>query len=230
MPAELDAAGMERICADFVAAARRADQAGFDMLEIHAGHGFLLSSFITPVMNRRDDDFGGTLASRLRFPLAVVRAVRAAWPQGKPLAVRVSANDWVGEDGIRPAEAVEIARAMKAEGVDLIDVSAGETAPGAKPVFGRMYQTPFADRIRNEANIPVIAVGNISDADQVNSILMAGRADLVALGRPHLVNPAWTLQAAAAANYAEQQVHPSYRLGQEQSLRAARSLTDGARA
>ena len=221
VPAELGASDMERICADFVAAACRADRAGFDMLEIHAGHGFLLSSFITPVMNRRSDGYGGSLAARLRFPLDVVRAVRAVWPEEKPLAVRISANDWVGELGILPSDAVEIARMLKAEGVDLIDVSAGETSPNAKPVFGRMFQTPFADQVRNEADIPVIAVGNIADADQVNSILMAGRADLVAVGRPHLVNPAWTLQAAAASGYEEQHVHPSYRLGQQQSLREA---------
>ncbi len=230
VPSEVTESDMQRICDDFVASTRRAEAAGFDMLEIHAGHGFLLSSFITPVMNRRADSFGGALENRLRFPLQVVEAVRAAWPGDKPLAVRISANDWVGDEGIQASDAVEIARRLKAAGVDLIDVSAGETAPGARPVYGRMFQTPFADQIRNEAQIPVIAVGNISDADQVNSILMAGRADLVALGRPHLVDPAWTLRAAAAAGYARQPVYPAYVFGQQQALRAAQQQAEAGRA
>lgn len=222
VPAALTEADMERVIADFVAATRRAEAAGFDMVELQAGHGNLLSSFITPVMNTRDDAFGGSLDNRLRFPLAVVAAVRAAWPEDKPLAVRISANDWVGEAGVTPAEAVEIARRLKAAGVDLIDVSAGETAPEARPVFGRMFQTPFADHIRNEAQIATLAVGNITDADQVNSILAAGRADLVALGRPHLVDPAWTLRAAAQAGHDGQFVPLPYVPGQQQALRGAR--------
>lgn len=222
-PQAMTAADMERTLAAFVAAAHRADTAGFDLLEVQAGHGFLLSSFITPVMNKRTDDFGGSLDNRLRWPMAVIAAVRAAWPAHKPLAVRLSATDWVGESGVTPTEATEIARRLKAIGVDLIDVSAGETAPDAKPVHGRMFQTPFADQIRNEADIPVIAVGNISDADQVNSILMAGRADLVALGRPHLADPVWTLRAATQAGDDTQFVPPAYRLGHEQALRAARA-------
>ena len=230
VPSEITEADMERICRDFVAATRRAEVAGFDMLEVHAGHGFLLSSFITPVLNRRSDGFGGSLENRLRFPLRVVEAVRAVWPGDKPLAVRISANDWVGEAGIQPSDAVEVARHMKAAGVDLIDVSAGETAPAAKPVFGRMFQTPFADQIRNEANVPVIAVGNIAEPDQVNAILMAGRADLVALGRPHLVDPAWTLRAAAQSGYDRQPIHPAYQLGQQQALRAVRQQVETGRA
>ena len=230
VPQALDSKDMERITADFVAAARRADAAGFDMLELQAGHGNLLSSFITPVMNRRDDGFGGALDNRLRFPLAVVAAVRAAWPAGKPLAVRISANDWVGAAGVTPGEAVEIARRLKAEGVDLIDVSAGETAPEARPVFGRMFQTPFADQIRNEAQVATMAVGNITDADQVNSILAAGRADLVALGRPHLADPAWTLRTAAQAGHEDQFVPPAYVPGQQQALRAARQQVELRRA
>ncbi len=222
VPAALSEADMTRITADFVAAARRADEADFDMLEVQAGHGNLLSSFITPVMNRREDAFGGSLDNRLRFPLAVIAAVRAAWPAPKPLAVRISANDWIGEAGVTPAEAVEIARRLKAQGVDLIDVSAGETAPEARPVFGRMFQTPFADQIRNEAQIATMAVGNITDADQVNSILAAGRADLVALGRPHLADPAWTLRTAAQAGHEAQFVPPAYAPGQQQALRNAR--------
>ncbi|KQZ76571.1 salicylyl-CoA 5-hydroxylase [Sphingopyxis sp. Root214] len=229
-PSEASESDLQRICDDFVAATRRAEAAGFDMLEVHAGHGFLLSSFITPVMNRRRDAFGGTLENRLRFPLRVVEAVRAAWPGDKPLAVRISANDWMGEKGIQPSDAVEIARRLKAAGVDLIDVSAGETAPGARPVYGRMFQTPFADQIRNEAHVPVIAVGNISDADQVNSILMAGRADLVAIGRPHLVDPAWTQRAAAAAGYERQSVYPAYVFGQQQALRTAQQQAEAGRA
>jgi len=222
VPAALDVRDMDRIVQQFVAAALRADKAGFDMLEVQAGHGNLLSSFITPVMNARDDAFGGGLENRLRFPLRVIAAVRDAWPQDKPLAVRISANDWVGEAGVTPAEAVEIARALREAGVDIVDVSAGETTPEARPVYGRMFQTPFADQIRNEAQVPTIAVGNIADADQINSILTAGRADLVALGRTHLFDPVWTLRAAAAAGYEEQAVPAPYRTGQAMALRAGR--------
>jgi len=220
-PAAITEDEMERIRADFLAATRRADAAGFDMIELQAGHGFLLSSFITPVMNHRTDAFGGSLDNRLRFPLSVVEAVRAAWPAAKPMAVRISANDWVGEAGITPADAVAIAKAFKAAGVDIIDVSAGETAPRARPVYGRMFQTPFADQIRNEAHIPTMAVGNITQADQVNSILMAGRADLVAVGRPHLVDPSWTLRAAAQAGEDGQFVPAPYALGQAQARQLA---------
>ncbi|WP_159976283.1 MULTISPECIES: bifunctional salicylyl-CoA 5-hydroxylase/oxidoreductase [unclassified Novosphingobium] len=229
VPKALDARKMDMIVQQFVAAALRADKAGFDMLEVQAGHGNLLSSFITPVMNARDDEFGGTLHNRMRFPLRVIAAVRAAWPEGKPLAVRISANDWVGEAGVTPGEAVEIARALREAGVDIVDVSAGETAPEGRPVYGRMFQTPFADQIRNEAQVPTIAVGNIADADQVNSILTAGRADLVALGRTHLFDPVWTLRAAASAGYEEQPVPAPYRTGQAMALRAAYQKAEGAR-
>jgi anthraniloyl-CoA monooxygenase len=217
---------IDQITADFVAAARRADLAGFDMLEIQAGHGFLLSSFITPIMNKRNDAYAGDLAGRMSFPLSVVAAVRAAWPSEKPLAVRISATDWSGDAGVQPADAVEIARMLKTVGVDLIDVSAGETNPEAKPVYGRMFQTPFADRIRNEAGILVIAVGNIEDADQANSILVAGRADLVGVGRPHLNNPMLTLHAAARAGYHGQHVPSAYQPGQEQMIRAERKIAE----
>lgn len=230
VPSALTEAEMDRIIADFVAAAHRAHAAGFDMIELQAGHGNLLSSFITPVMNTRTDAFGGSLDNRLRFPLAVIAAIRAAWPQDKPLAVRLSANDWVGERGVTPTEAVEIAHRMKGAGVDLIDVSAGETAPEARPIFGRMYQTPFSDQIRNEAQIPTMTVGNITEADQVNSILTAGRADLVALGRPHLADPVWTLRAAAKAGHEAQDVLLPYRPGQQQALRAARQQAELERA
>ena len=229
VPRGISEMDMHRIRNAFVAATLRAQEAGFDMIEVQAGHGFLLSSFITPVMNDRDDAYGGTLGNRLRFPLDVIGAVRAAWPAHKPLAVRISANDWVGDAGITPAQAVEIARALKAIGVDLIDVSAGETVPDARPVYGRMFQTPFADQIRNEAKVPVIAVGNIADADQVNSILTAGRADLVALGRPHLADPVWTLRAAAQAGEESQFVPRPYQLGQQQAIRNARAQADQAK-
>jgi len=174
-----------------------ADRAGFDMVELHMAHGYLLSGFITPLTNRRDDEYGGSLANRMRFPLEVFAAVRAAWPEDKPIAVRVSASDWVGENGVTPHEAVEIARMLKAAGVDIVDVSAGQTSLQARPVYGRMFQTPFSDRIRNEVGIPTMAVGNIYLPDHVNSILLAGRADLVCLARPHLADPYWTLHAAA---------------------------------
>lgn len=221
VPDALTEAGMDTVVAAFVAATERAAVAGFDMVELQAGHGTLLSSFITPLMNRRDDAFGGELAARMRFPLRVVEAVRAAWPADKPLAVRISAHDWMGEAGITASEAVEIATMLRRAGVDLIDVSAGETSRSARPVYGRMFQTPFADRVRNEAGIPTIAVGNITDADQINSILTAGRADLVALGRPHLADPHWTMRAAAEAGYEDFVVPAPYRPGQEQALRSA---------
>ncbi|MEO8721958.1 MAG: tRNA-dihydrouridine synthase [Sphingobium sp.] len=177
-----------------------------------------------PVLNKRTDAWGGSLANRLRFPLEVIAAVRAIWPTNKPLAVRISANDWVGSAGVTPDEAVQIARRLKEAGVDLIDVSAGETASDGHPVYGRMFQTPFADQIRNEADIPVIAVGNIVDADQVNGIVTAGRADLVALGRPHLADPVWTLRAAAAAGDKSQFVPAPYILGQAQALQLSRQV------
>lgn len=227
IPRAIEISEMPGIVEDFVAATRRAQAAGFDMIEIHAGHGSLLSSFITPVLNHRRDEYGGSLENRLRLALAVTAAVRAAWPADKPLAVRISANDWVGEQGVTPQEAVEIARYFKETGVDLIDVSSGETASGASPVYGRMFQTPLADRIRNAALIPVIAVGNIVDSDQVNSIVTAGRADLVALGRPHLADPVWTLRAAAACDDRGQFVPAPYVLGQQQAIRLSKQAQSG---
>lgn len=220
VPAELAENDMPVLVEQFVAATIRADAAGFDMIELQCGHGQLLSSFITPVMNRRTDAFGGTLENRMRFPLQIVDAVRAAWPEAKPMAVRISATDWVGHDGITPDDAVTISAMLRDHGVDIVDVSSGETAPDAgKPVYGRMFQTPFADRIRNEAGIATIAVGNVTDDDQVNSILTAGRADLVALGRPHLFDPVWTMRAAAAAGQQADIVPAPYRLGAEQAMR-----------
>lgn len=229
-PAALDEAGMDAVRDAFVAAARRAEAAGFDVLEIQAGHGTLLSSFITPLMNDRQDAYGGDLDGRLRFPLSVVEAVRAVWPEARPLLVRISAEDWMGEAGLAPDEAVEIARRLAAAGADLIDVSSGETHPEARPVTGRMYQTPLSDRIRNEAGVRTLAVGAITEADQVNAILAAGRADLVALGRPHLLDPAWTLKAAAAAGLRQHPTPSVYRAGFDQLARQARSAADGVRA
>jgi anthraniloyl-CoA monooxygenase len=200
-PRELTRFDMDKVRNDFVHAAERAKRIGFDWLELHYAHGYLMSAFITPLTNRRMDEYGGSLDNRMRFPLEVFHAVRKAWPDDKPISVRISANDWVGPDGITPQDAVDISRILVEAGVDLIDVSAGQTSKLAKPVYGRMFQTPFSDRIRNEVGVATLAVGNIYDADHVNSILMAGRADLVCLARPHLANPYWTLHAGADAHY-----------------------------
>jgi anthraniloyl-CoA monooxygenase len=194
-------------------------ECGFDMVELHCAHGYLLSSFITPLTNKRTDEYGGSLENRLRYPLEVFRAMREVWPAKKPMSVRISANDWMGEEGVTPDEAVEIARAFTEAGADLIDVSAGQTWADCKPIYGRMFQTPFADQIRNEGRLTTIAVGNIYEPDHVNSILAAGRADLVALARPHLVDPMWTLRAAAAQDYRDQWVPPPYLGGQAQLAR-----------
>ncbi|OYX41050.1 MAG: oxidoreductase [Rhodobacterales bacterium 32-67-9] len=216
-PRAMTRADMVRLTAEFVAATEMAARAGFDMIELHAAHGYLLSSFVSPVSNRRTDDFGGSLENRLRWPLEVLAAMRAVW-QG-PLSVRISANDWLGDQGVTPAEAVEIARAFVAAGADIIDVSAGQTSTEAKPVYGRMFQTPFSDRIRNETGIATMAVGNITELDQVNSILLAGRADLVCLARPHLADPYWTLHAAMAAGETAVDWPLPYLAGRDQSRR-----------
>jgi anthraniloyl-CoA monooxygenase len=215
VPRAMSRDDMERIRDEFVAATRRAADAGFDWLELHCAHGYLLSVFISPLTNRRTDDYGGALANRLRWPLEVFTAMREAWPQDKPMSVRISAHDWV-EGGITPDDAVEIAKAFKAAGADLIDCSSGQVSPEQKPVYGRMYQTPFADRVRNEAGIATIAVGAISEADHVNSIIAAGRADLCAVARPHLANPAWTLQEAAKIGYTALDWPVQYRSGKSQ--------------
>ena len=194
-------ADMEEVTAQFVASTKAAAEIGVDWLELHCAHGYLLSSFISPLTNQRGDAYGGSLENRLRYPLEVFAAVRAAWPADRPMSVRISAHDWV-EGGITPDDAVEIAKAFKAAGADLIDCSSGQVSKIEKPVYGRMFQTPFADRIRQEAGIATIAVGAISEADHVNSIISAGRADLCAVARPHLANPAWTLTEAAKISYA----------------------------
>jgi anthraniloyl-CoA monooxygenase len=200
-PREMTRADMDRVRDEFVRSAEMAKRAGFDWLELHYAHGYLMSSFITPLTNRRTDEYGGSVENRLRFPLEVFHAVRAIWPHDKPISVRISANDWVGSQGVTPQDAVVIARHLAEAGADFIDVSAGQTSTMAKPVYGRMFQTPFSDRVRNEAGVATLAVGNIYDSDHVNSILMAGRADLVCLARPHLADPYWTLHAAADAHY-----------------------------
>ena len=225
VPSAMTVADMDRVRDAFVSAARRADAAGFDLIELQAGHGFLLSSFITPLMNHRADAFGGDVWARLAWPLSVVRAVRSAWPAHKPLALRISAHDWK-KGGIRPEDSVDVAAAFAAAGADIIDVSSGETSYDAKPVYGRMYQAPFSDRIRNEAHVATMAVGNIYEADHVNSILASGRADLVALGRPHLVNPMWTLHAAAELGYRGVHVPAPYSIGQIQLAQNKKRAAD----
>jgi anthraniloyl-CoA monooxygenase len=219
VPRAMTRADMDLVRGQFVAAVNMAEQAGFDMVELHAAHGYLLSSFITPLQNRRADDYGGSLENRLRFPLEVFAAMRAAWPADKPMSVRISANDWAGDDGVTPDEAVLIGEAFARAGADLIDVSAGQTWEGQQPVYGRMFQTPFSDRIRNEARLATMAVGNIYEPDHANSILAAGRADLVALARPHLIDPFWTLRAAAQLDYRDVHVPPQYRAGMAQLAR-----------
>ena len=214
-PREMSALDMEHIEADFVHATLMAEDAGFDMVELHCAHGYLLSSFLTPVSNQRADDYGGSLENRLRFPLGVFRAMRSAWPERKPMSVRISATDWT-DDGLTDDDALGIARAFVAAGADIIHVSTGQTTMDAKPVYGRLWQTPYSDRVRNEARVPTIAVGNVTEADQVNSIIAAGRADLVAIGRPHLSDPNWTLHAAAALGYREQPWPKQYHMGRVQ--------------
>lgn len=220
-PKAMDRADREHVCEQFVAAAEMAERAGFDMIELHAAHGYLLSSFITPLTNQRDDAYGGSLENRMRFPLEVFHAMRAVWPAHKPIAVRISAHDWVGEEGVTPEQAVEIAARLQAAGVDICDVSAGQTSVHAKPVYGRMFQTPFSDRIRNETGMATMAVGNIYEPDHVNSILMAGRADLVCLARPHLADPYWTLHAASALGDREEVWPKPYLAGRDQLWRLA---------
>jgi anthraniloyl-CoA monooxygenase len=215
-PTPMTREDMDKVRDEFVEATRRAMHAGFDMVELHCAHGYLLSAFISPTQNRRRDEYGGSLENRLRFPLQVFRAMRTVWPQDKPMSVRISAHDWAGEENVTPKEAVEIARAFVEAGVDLVDVSSGQVTKAEKPVYGRMFQTPFSDRIRNELGVPTMAVGNIYEIDHVNSILAAGRADLCALARPHQMDPNWTLRAAAEQKHAEPPVPVQYLSGYRQ--------------
>jgi anthraniloyl-CoA monooxygenase len=219
-PREMTREDMERVTAEFVQAARYAEQAGFDMLELHMAHGYLFASFISPLTNQREDDYGGPVENRMRFPLEVFRAVRGAWPQHKPMSVRLSATDWA-PGGLPAEDLVTVATMLKEAGVDLIDVSTGQTVPWQTPVYGRMYQTPFADLVRHEVGIATMSVGAITTPDQVNTILLQGRADLVALARPHLSDPYFTLRASAQYNYGEQSWPNPYHSGKSQAFRLA---------
>jgi anthraniloyl-CoA monooxygenase len=199
-PREMTRADMDQVANDFVRATRMADAAGFDLIELHLAHGYLLATFISPLTNKRTDEYGGSLANRMRFPLEIVSQVRAAWPEAKPLSVRISATDWA-PGGMEARDSVEVAKMAVAAGADIVDVSAGQTVPEQQPVYGRQFQTPFSDRIRHEARVPTMTVGNISSAADVNTILAAGRADLVVLARAHLWDPYWTRHAAADLGY-----------------------------
>ncbi|VWX60335.1 Salicylyl-CoA 5-hydroxylase [Burkholderiales bacterium 8X] len=218
VPVEITRAQMDELRDQFAESTRRAAEIGFDWLELHCAHGYLLASFLSPLTNQRTDEYGGSLANRLRYPLEVFHAMRAAWPIERPMSVRISAHDWA-PGGNTDHDAVEIARAFKEAGCDFIDVSSGQTTRAAKPIYGRMYQTPFADRIRNEVGISTIAVGAITDADQANSIIAAGRADLCAVARPHLADPAWTLHEAAKLQSREVDWPKQYLSGRDQMYR-----------
>jgi len=221
VPREMGRDDMTRVIEDHVAAARRGADAGFDLLELHYAHGYLLSSFLTPLANQRTDEYGGTLENRMRFPLELFDAVRAVWPDGRPMSVRISATDWV-EGGFDGDDAVALAAALKEHGCDIIDVSTGQTSVDASPEYGRLYQTPFSDRIRNEAAIPTMTVGAVSSIDDVHNILVAGRADLCLLARPHLVDPYWTMNAAIDLGYTGHAFPDQYLTG----LRARRREQD----
>ena len=219
-PRALTRADMDKIVEDFVRSARYGEEAGFDMLELHCAHGYLFSSFISPLTNLRTDEYGGSIENRARFPLEVFKAMRALWPQEKPMSVRVSATDWA-PGGLSEADLIALARLFKDAGADLIDVSTGQVVPDQKPVYGRMYQTPFSDKIRNEVGIATMAVGNIVNADQVNTIVVSGRADLVALARPHLSDPYFTLHASAWYQHMGQFWPKPYLPGRDQAYRLA---------
>ena len=227
-PRAMTRTDMDKVLADFVHAAKLGANAAFDMLELHMAHGYLLASFLSPLTNRREDEYGGPLANRLRFPLELLAAVRNVWPADRPLSVRLSASDWA-DGGLREEELLDIAHAMKSAGADILDLSSGQTVPWQKPVYGRMWQTPFSDQVRNLAGIPTIAVGNIYEPDHVNSIIASGRADLCALARPHLADAAWTLHAAAAQGYHEQwwpQAYETAKRQLERNLERAAQMTE----
>jgi anthraniloyl-CoA monooxygenase len=215
VPRAMTRAEMDSVTAAFAAAARRAAEIGFDILELHAAHGYLLSSFLSPLTNLRDDEYGGSHENRARFPLEVFRAVRAAWPEAKPVSVRLSTHDWF-EGGNMPEDAAVFARMFKEAGADLIDCSSGQVVKEERPVYGRLFQTPFSDKIRNEVQVPTIAVGAISEADHANSIIAAGRADLCALARPHLADPCFVLHEAAKIGYSGQAWPKQYQSGRLQ--------------
>jgi anthraniloyl-CoA monooxygenase len=229
-PKAMDRTDMDLVIEQFRSSTKMAARAGFDMVELHAAHGYLISSFISPKSNHRTDEYGGSLENRMRYPLEVLRVMREAWGEEKPMSVRLSAHDWVGSDGITPEESVVIAQMFAAAGADIIDVSAGQTSVDAKPIYGRMFQTPFSDRIRNEAHLATMAVGNIYEMDHVNSILMAGRADLVCLARPHLADPYWTLHAAVQSGDETTQWPLPYLPGKEQARRLTQRAQEVIRA
>jgi len=218
VPREMTRSDMDRVCDEFIRAAQRAEICGFDMLEMHFAHGYLMSTFLTPLKNQRSDEYGGSLENRMRYPLEVFSAVREVWPENKPMSVRISATDWV-EGGLTGDDAVQIARAFVEAGVDIMDVSAGQTSEDANPVYGRMFQTPLSDQVRQEAGVATMAVGNIYETDHVNSIIAAGRADLCCLARPHLADPYWTLHAAAQLGYGGQGWPVQYLAGRDQYAR-----------
>ncbi len=220
VPREMTRDDMDRVRDEFVAAAKRGIACGFDMLELHAAHGYLLASFLSPVTNKRTDEYGGSLENRLRFPVEVFRALREVWPEEKPMSVRISATDWI-EGGITGDDAVKIAECFADAGADLIDCSTGQTSPESAPFYGRMFQTPYADQIRNEGGLATMAVGAITSADQANTILAAGRADLIALGRPHLADPSFTLRAAGEYGVGSVFAPVQYEMGKSQLLRNA---------
>jgi anthraniloyl-CoA monooxygenase len=227
VPREMTQADIDEVLAQFVWATRGCLEAGFDLLELHCAHGYLLSSFLSPVTNLRTDSYGGPLEARARFPLQVFDACREVWPAEKPMSVRISATDWV-QGGFTPDDSVAFARMLVEHGCDIIDVSSGQVTPEERPAFGRSFQTPFADRIRNEVGIPTIAVGAIASYDDVNTTVLAGRADMCALARPHLYDPNWTLHAAAEQEYAGDGVAwvPQYQAG---SRRPPTGRADGVR-
>jgi anthraniloyl-CoA monooxygenase len=220
IPNAITEAGMRQIIAEFVQSAQYAEEAGFDMLELHMAHGYLLASFISPLTNQRTDDYGGNIENRMRFPLQLFRAVRDVWHPSKPMSVRVSATDWA-EGGIIEADLLVATKLLRDAGADLIDVSTGQTVDWQKPVYGRMYQTPFADAVRHETDIPTMAVGNITTPDQVNTILLQGRADLVAIARHHLTNPYFTNDAAAWYDFRGHYWAKQYWTGRDQAYRLA---------
>jgi anthraniloyl-CoA monooxygenase len=216
---------MDEVLEDFLKATANADAAGFDMIELHLAHGYLLSSFISPVTKLRDDDYGGDIHGRMKFPLRVVQAVRQAWPEHKPLSVRISATDWV-EDGLTESEMLEMATMLKNAGVDVINVSTGQVTKDEDPVYGRMFQAPFADQIRNEVGIPTIVAGNITTADQANTLVAAGRTDIVAMARPIMNEPHLVLSAAAHYGHRKQYWPPQYHSGKPAAEALARKSNE----
>ncbi|MEY8120262.1 bifunctional salicylyl-CoA 5-hydroxylase/oxidoreductase [Falsihalocynthiibacter sp. BN13B15] len=226
VPKEMDRDDMDMVKAQFVDAVKAADAAGFDMIEMHGAHGYLLAAFISPITNKRSDEYGGSLENRMRYPLEIFHAMRDVWPAEKPMTVRISANDWMGEDGVTPEDSVGITQMFKDAGASAINVSSGQTDKAEKPIYGRMFQVPFSDRVRNEVGIPTLVAGNIYEPDHVNSTLMAGRADLVLLARPHLTDPYWTLHAAVELGDTEQEWPAPYEGGRRQ----ANSLAERAKA